>query len=68
MEEKRALVRRFFDATTSNEWRAQFLREQRITYVLAGPDEKFSPVGAGFLSPVYQAEGYTIYRVVSVER
>jgi hypothetical protein len=63
--EKRALVERFFDIATSDEWRAQFLRDWRITYVLAGPGERFLPGRTRYWSPVYQAEGYTVYRVIS---
>ena len=65
IEEKRLLVKRFFDASTPDEWRAQFLREWHITYILAGPGDQFSPGSANSLLPVYQAEGYTVHRVVS---
>jgi len=64
IEEKRALVNRFFDASASDEWRAQFLRQWRITYIFVGPDESFS-ADASFLRPVYQSDGHTIYKVVS---
>jgi hypothetical protein len=63
-EEKRALVEQFFDAATPDDWRAQFLREWRITHVLAGPEDHFSPGSACSLLPVYQAEGYTVYQVI----
>jgi hypothetical protein len=65
IEEKRALVKRFFDAATSDAWRAQFLREQRIAFVFAGPDDEFTLGSTNSLLPVYQAEGYIVYRVVS---
>jgi hypothetical protein len=65
IEEKRALVVRFFDASTPNEWRAQLLRDEHITYVFAGPDDSFSPSSTNSLLPVYQIEGYTIYQVAS---
>ncbi len=65
IEDKRAAMRRFFDPLTSDEWRAQFLRDGDITYVFATPAERFSPGNARFLSPIYQAEGYTIYQVTS---
>jgi hypothetical protein len=65
IEEKRALVARFFDASTPNEWRAQLLRDEHITYVFAGPDDSFSPSSTNSLLPVYQIEGYTIYQVAS---
>jgi hypothetical protein len=65
VEDKRAAMQRFFDPLTSDEWRAQFLRDGDITYVLTTPVERFSPGNARFLSPTYQAEGYTIYQVTS---
>jgi hypothetical protein len=65
IEDKRVLVQRFFDPSTLDEWRAQFLRDEGITYVFATPTEHFAPGNAKSLLPVYQAEGYTIYRVVS---
>jgi len=65
IEDKRALMQRFFDPSTSDEWRAQFLREERITYVFATPAEHFSPGNASSLLPVCQADSYTIYQVVS---
>jgi hypothetical protein len=64
VEDKRALMKRFFDPVTPDDWRAQFLSEYHITYVFVTPDEQFSG-GARFLSPVYQADGYTFYRVAS---
>ena len=65
IEDKRAAMKRFFDPLTSDEWRAQFLRDGNITYVFATPAEQFTPGNARSLSPVYQAEGYTIYQVMS---
>jgi hypothetical protein len=65
IEEKRALVARFFDASTPNEWRAQLLRDEHITYVFAGPDDNFSPGSTNSLLSVYQIEGYTVYKVAS---
>ena len=67
IEDKRALMKHFFDSATSDDWRAQFLREYGITYVFAGPDDYFSPDTPKSLLPVYQAEEYTIYRVVGVQ-
>jgi hypothetical protein len=64
-EEKRALMKSFFDPSTPDDWRARFLRDYGITYVFAGPDEGFSPGSTKSLLPVYQAEGYTIYRGIS---
>jgi hypothetical protein len=64
VEEKRAAMKQFFAASTSDEWRAQFLRQEHITYVFATPEDKFSPGNTHSLSPVYQAGGYTVYQVV----
>jgi hypothetical protein len=58
-------MKHFFDPLTSNEWRAQFLHDERITYVLATPAEQFAPSQARSLSLVYESEGYTIYQVVN---
>lgn len=63
VEHKRILTQRFFDPSTPDDWRAQFLHDWRITYVLAGPGASFSPGRTDLLLPVYQAEGYTIYQV-----
>jgi hypothetical protein len=64
IEHKRMLTQRFFDASTPDDWRVQFLHDWRITYVLAGPEARFSPGRTDSLSPVYQAEGYTVYQVI----
>jgi len=64
IEDKRALMKRFFDPATSDDWRAQFLQDYGITYVLAGPEERFAPGNLHSLSPVYQIEGYTVFQVV----
>jgi len=64
VEEKRTAMKQFFAASTSDEWRAQFLREYHITYVFVAPDERFSS-SARFLSPVYQEDDYTLYQVTS---
>ena len=61
---KLALMKRFFDPATPDDWRAQLLREQHITYVFATPDEQFATGDARLLLPVYQSEEYTVYRVV----
>jgi len=58
------LMEHFFDRATSDGWRAQFLRDYGITYVFVTPKERFSST-TRFLSPIYQADGYTVYQVVS---
>jgi hypothetical protein len=65
IEDKRILMQRFFDPSTSDEWRGRFLHDEGITYVFATPAEHFSPGNAGSLLPIYWAEGYAIYRVES---
>ena len=67
IEEKRAAMQQFFAASTSDEWRAQFLRDEGITYVFDTPETKFSPGSTHSLLPVYQAGGYTIYQVASAQ-
>ena len=57
-------MKQFFAASTSDEWRAQFLRDEGITYVFATPEDKFSPGNTYSLLPVYQAGGYIIYKVI----
>ena len=64
IEDKRAAMKQFFAASTSDEWRAQFLRDEGITYIFATPEDQFSPGNSHSLSPVYQAEGYIVYQVV----
>jgi hypothetical protein len=60
---KRALTDRFFDPSSTDEWRAQFLREYGITHVFVTPAEQFASSNARVFETIYQAEGYTIYRV-----
>ncbi len=64
VKDKRAAMQQFFAASTSDEWREQFLRQERITYVFATPEEKFSPGSTHSLLPVYQAREYIIYQVI----
>ena len=65
IEDKRVLMKQFFDPATPDGWRAQFLRDERITYVFATPAERFSPGSNRSLVLVYQAEDYAIYQVVN---
>jgi hypothetical protein len=65
IEDKRATMKRFFDPLTSDEWRAQFLRDARITYVFVGPEEDSLRSSTNSLLPVYRAEGYTVYKVIN---
>lgn len=67
-DEKKALVARFFDAQTEDEWRRSLLREYGIAYVLIGPRERalgtFDPASTPYLSLVYENESYVIYRFI----
>ncbi len=68
-DEKRQWVGQFYAADTSDEWRREFLRQWPITYVFFGPLEhkvgEFDPARAAYLTPVYDRDGYRIYRVNS---
>ncbi len=65
---KRALVAQFYDASTSDDWRREFLRQWPITYVFFGPLERkvgqFNPAQVDYLALAYAQDGYQIYRVV----
>ncbi|HSD83775.1 MAG TPA: hypothetical protein VLG46_07955 [Anaerolineae bacterium] len=66
-EERRQLVKQFYAAETSDEWRREFLRQWPITYVICGPLEKkvgqFDPARADYLALEYNQDAYRIYRV-----
>ena len=65
--EKKALVARFFSATTDEAWRRQLLAQYGVDYVFWGPVEwalgDFDPGQAVYLGLVYEAEGYSIFEV-----
>jgi hypothetical protein len=65
VEDKRAQMKHFFNSSTSDEWRTQFLHEAGITYVFATPVEQFAPGNTRSMVPVYQSGDYAIYRAVS---
>ncbi|MDY6876031.1 MAG: hypothetical protein SWK90_07530 [Chloroflexota bacterium] len=66
--EKKALVARFFSATTDEAWRRQLLMQYGVDYVFWGPAERtlggFDPGRAVYLRMVYEEEGYLIFEVV----
>ncbi|RMF32921.1 MAG: hypothetical protein D6759_07635 [Chloroflexi bacterium] len=66
-DEKEEAVRRFFDPTTPDRWRQEFLRRWQITYVVHGPFERalggWSPEDAPYLKPAFKQGEYTVYRV-----
>jgi hypothetical protein len=65
--EKKALVARFFDATTDDLWRRELLGAYGVDYVVWGPAERrlgaFDPGQTQFLTPAYVRGRYTVYRV-----
>jgi hypothetical protein len=65
--EKKALVARFFSATTDDAWRRQLLMQYGVDYVFWGPAERtlgdFDPGQAVYLGLVYEAEGYLVFEV-----
>jgi hypothetical protein len=66
-DEKQEAVKRFFAAATGDGWRQELLAEYGIVYLFYGPDERalgdWDPAGAPYLAPVFDQQGYTIYRV-----
>lgn len=67
--EKKLLVARFFDEATSDRWRYELLDYYGVDYVFWGPAEQrlgsFDPHEADYyLWPVYEADGYAIFKVV----
>jgi hypothetical protein len=66
-EEKMEMVDRFFQATTADSWRMEFLEGYGIAYLFYGPREAalgdFEPERSSHLSPVFGNQLVTIYRV-----
>jgi len=66
-DEKAAMVARFFDVATADDWRRSLLRAYRIAYVVVGPRERalgaFAPDRAPYLYRVYARDAYAIYQV-----
>jgi hypothetical protein len=66
-DEKRQLVTRFFDATTSDSWRRELLAEHGVDYVFWGPVERrlgtFDPRSASYLRLAYEVRGYALLEV-----
>ncbi|MDH7568021.1 MAG: hypothetical protein QHJ73_00345, partial [Armatimonadota bacterium] len=61
-------VRGFLQEYTSDEWRMQFLRQERIRYVYHGAIERlvgeFDPSRAPYLRPVFRRGAVGLYEVV----
>ena len=66
-DEKKALVARFFDATTSDDWRQQLLAQYGVDYVFWGPAERalgdFDVGHVSYLKQLYSAGGYAVFEV-----
>jgi hypothetical protein len=64
--EKKALVVRFFDATTDDAWRRDLLEEYSVDYVFWGPAERrvgdFNPGQVSYLTLIYDAAGFAVFR------
>jgi hypothetical protein len=66
-EEKMRLVDRFFQSSTPDSWRKEFLAEYAIAYLFYGPRESvlgdYTPGSSPYLSPLFGNPLVTIYRV-----
>ncbi len=66
-DEKKALVARFYDATTGDGWRRRLLDEYGVDYVFWGPTERalgaFEPQRASYLAPAYRVGDYAVFEV-----
>jgi hypothetical protein len=65
--EKENVVRRFFQAQTSDAYRRQILRRYNIAYLFYGPAERalgdFQPAHRSYLEEVFANDQYAIYKV-----
>lgn len=65
--EKEGLVKQFFAAQTTNDWRQTFLARYGINYVFWGPEERtlgqFTPATVSYLQKVYDNGDVTIFEV-----
>jgi hypothetical protein len=66
-EERQQDLERFFDPATDDAWRRQLLARHRVAWLFYGPAERalgaWDPATAGYLVPVYDTQGYRLYRV-----
>jgi hypothetical protein len=67
LDEKRALMGRFFDPTTADTWRQELLEEYGIDWVFWGPYERaqgsFDPQTAPYLETAYEHDEYAVFHV-----
>ena len=70
-KEKIGMVDRFFQEETPDAWRVGLLKGYDIAYVFYGPREAllgdFDPADSAYLSPVFDNDLITIYRVLEPE-
>lgn len=66
-DEKKALVAKFFDATTTNPWRQELLERYGVDYLFWGPAERavgtFAPYAQPYLQPIYETAEYAIFEI-----
>jgi hypothetical protein len=67
IREKMRALDTFYAAQTSDEWRAAFLAENDIRYLVQGPRERalgdFDPAGRDYLTERFATSGFAIYQV-----
>lgn len=72
VHKKTELAARFFQESTSDDFRRDLLTEYGIRYVFYGPQERvmgeFDPSEAAYLLPAYTHASVTIYRINAQER
>lgn len=67
-DEKRKLVKTFFDRATTDKWRRELLQKYQVHYLYYGPTERangdFSPGQASYLKLTYENESVQIFKVI----
>ena len=67
VDERKAEVRRFFEASTSDSWRRDLLTRLNLNYVWYGPDEialgAYDPARTSFLRRVFSTGNVQLYKV-----
>jgi hypothetical protein len=68
VEQKKALVARFFDEATDDAWRRQLLKDYGVDFVFWGPMERnlgtFEPGGVGYLEAAFGGNAYLVFEIV----
>jgi hypothetical protein len=67
-DQKLSLLRRFYDVTTPDSWRQDFLKETGAKFIWYDEDSKaqgdWNPAGADYLETVFESDRVTLYRVL----